>query len=108
MKNWIKEIHRRLEQEAEGLAQQLKDLGAQRVILFGSLARGEVREDTDIDLLVILETPLPRMKRRRMLYESLDYHEPLDLWVLTPTEWEKAQKEMPFFQEVAKEGRVLL
>ncbi|HWH07617.1 MAG TPA: nucleotidyltransferase domain-containing protein [Candidatus Thermoplasmatota archaeon] len=30
--------------------------GAKRVILFGSVARGESREDSDLDLLLIIDT----------------------------------------------------
>jgi predicted nucleotidyltransferase len=33
-------------------AQKIKDLGAKRVILFGSLATGNFRKDSDIDLAV--------------------------------------------------------
>ena len=38
MKNRIREIHRRLEREAKNLARQLKRLGAEKAILFGSLS----------------------------------------------------------------------
>lgn len=33
-----------------------------RVVLFGSLARGDARSDSDIDLLVILDDDAPREK----------------------------------------------
>jgi len=34
-----------------------------RIILFGSRARGQARPDSDLDLLVIEESGLPRHKR---------------------------------------------
>ena len=42
--------------------------GARKVILFGSLARGEAGSTSDVDFLVISETSLPRHKRSRQLY----------------------------------------
>ena len=43
----------------------------QRVILFGSRARGEATRDSDIDLLVIVEDDTPAQKKtRRAGYEA--------------------------------------
>ncbi len=44
----------------EGLLQTILDVYApKRVILFGSRARGEVRADSDLDLLVVLDDDAP-------------------------------------------------
>ena len=44
-----------------------RDLGiatnAERVILFGSHARGNATEDSDVDLMIIAKSDLPRFKR---------------------------------------------
>jgi predicted nucleotidyltransferase len=42
-----------------------------KIILFGSRARGECRPDSDIDLLVIEDSPLPRHRRAIPLYAAL-------------------------------------
>ena len=44
---------------------------AERVVLFGSHARGEAQESSDVDLLVIAESELPRFKRSRELYKLI-------------------------------------
>jgi predicted nucleotidyltransferase len=36
---------------------ELHDLGIRRVAVFGSVARGDNREDSDVDLVVALEEP---------------------------------------------------
>ena len=44
---------------------------AQCVILFGSHVRGEAGENSDVDLMVIAESNLPRFKRSRELYKLI-------------------------------------
>lgn len=84
-------------------------LSPERVYLFGSCARGEDTEDSDIDLLIIKDTQLPRYERIReaqRLIRNRKY--PLDLLVYTPDEFEE-QKDVvgtiPY--EVVQEGVLL-
>jgi uncharacterized protein len=53
----------------------------QRVIVFGSVARGTVGPDSDIDLLVVLDDDAPsEMRSARSVYESRkDYHRAVDI-----------------------------
>ncbi len=60
------------------------------IILFGSVARNEVRPGSDLDVLVILELPegiTARQKSRELhaLFEG--WLLPLDIIVLSPAEW---------------------
>lgn len=100
------ELRLRLRPEAERLAQELAQLGAQRVILFGSAAWGEPGLASDLDLLVIWETPLPFLERTVALYRRLQPQVPLDLLVYTPQEMLKMSSQ-PFLRRVLKEGIVL-
>ena len=58
----------------------------ERIILFGSYARGKATEDSDLDLYIELDDPGPRGRGwipiRRMLGE--DYLFPFDVIVRTP------------------------
>lgn len=47
------------EQIAEIIDCIVQELAPEKIILFGSHARGEAREDSDVDLLVVAETDLP-------------------------------------------------
>lgn len=53
----------------------------QRVILFGSRARGESGPDSDLDLLVVVDddTPTERLGWRGIHAARKDYHEPVDI-----------------------------
>lgn len=82
---------------------------AEKVVLFGSFARGEARTDSDVDFLIIAESNQPRFKRSRKLYRLLSpYPFSMDLLVYTPAEIEKA-KETPlsFISTALREGKIV-
>lgn len=82
---------------------------AARVILFGSYARGEATEQSDVDLMIIAKSDLPRFKRSRELYKLLRPHPfAMDIIVYTPQEFERDQKtKVSFVSTVLKEGETL-
>jgi len=95
---------RRLTRALRALVSQLKRQGAKKILLFGSLARGEVRENSDLDLIVILESQEKNpMKRLAKLYSEIEVREAIDLRVYTPEEFERA-KSRSFLREVLKEA----
>ena len=53
----------------------------QRVIVFGSVARGDTGPDSDLDLLVVLDDDVPReMLGANSVYQSRkDYHRAVDI-----------------------------
>lgn len=65
------------------------DYAPQKVILYGSHAWGQPREDSDIDLFVIKNTPerfWDRADRIRRILTGLHRRVPLDVLVYTPEE----------------------
>ena len=81
----------------------------QKIILFGSWARGERDPHSDIDLLIIQESTLPRPQRYaqvRRLFWGMAI--PMDILVYTPEEFARFQS-VPgsFTHTVAREGKVL-
>ncbi len=86
-----------------------KAANAERVVLFGSFARGEAGESSDVDLLIIAESDLPRFKRSRELYKLLrPYPFAMDLIVYTPEEVERGKKSpVSFVSTVLREGKTL-
>ncbi len=97
----------RLEQELARMVPMLKARGAQRVILFGSLAREEAVWPGDIDLIVVLETQQRFLDRLDEMYRLLDCPLALDLLVYTPEEFEQMQHTNPLIRRAVQEGREL-
>ena len=81
----------------------------QRIVLFGSRARYDNSEDSDIDLLVIEDSELPRYKRSPRYYHATCGTFPArDIVVWTPDEvreWESVPNH--FVTTAVREGRVL-
>jgi predicted nucleotidyltransferase len=95
---------RRLTRTLRSLVSQLKRRGAKKILLFGSLARDQVREDSDLDLIVVLESEQDNPVRRlAKLYSELEFREAVDLRVYTPEQFKRARSG-PFLKEVLKEA----
>jgi predicted nucleotidyltransferase len=94
---------------AQLLERMLRAGDPQRIVLFGSRARGDSRADSDIDLLVIEESALPRYKRSARYRRALVGLFPAkDIVVWTPAEAEE-WREVPnaFITTALREGKVL-
>jgi uncharacterized protein len=94
------------------IAARLKrELGAQRVIVYGSVARGEATIDSDIDLLVVAPTQekgYQRMARARAAIRDLAFGLPVSPLVLTPSELrDRLKAGDPFLGEIVQTGVAL-
>jgi predicted nucleotidyltransferase len=96
----------RLAAEAQRLAEQLKGLGARKIILFGSLARGCVSLFSDVDLLVVFQDSRRPRELTRWVYQNLDVREGVDILAYNQETFEK-MRERPFLYHALKEGIVL-
>ncbi len=87
----------------------VKDFQPERIILFGSYANGTPGENSDLDLLVIKDSELPRYKRSPKLYRLLrDYICSKDILVYTQQEiddWKNVPQ--AFITTVMRQGKVL-
>ena len=85
-----------------------REFGAERVIVFGSYARGAVTEDSDVDLLVIVPFEGRSVDKSVEIRMKLRPQFPVDLLVRTP---EKVRERMEmgdgFMREILEEGKVL-
>ncbi len=86
----------------------IKEYRPEKIILFGSLATGEVSEVSDLDLLIVKDTSLPFYDRLREAALLCPLEVGADLLVYTPDEVEQASRENRFFrEEILEKGRVV-
>jgi uncharacterized protein len=101
----------------EEMTERLKLLKPYKVVLFGSYARGTATEDSDLDVMVVLDSN----ERSKTFDEFIDRGKPvsaavrefrktmpMDLIVYTLAEFEYLRKEKDFFvEEIMESGKVL-
>jgi predicted nucleotidyltransferase len=68
-----------------------------RIILFGSYGYGVPTEGSDIDLLVIMDTPIPVKRQAFLIRRELKSSVPVDVIVRTPQQVEERLKLGDFF-----------
>ena len=81
----------------------------ERIILFGSQARGDARRDSDLDLCVIMKTSERPVKRSIMVASIFrGRYWPMDIVVYTPREYEEWRQVKGFLiHTIDREGKVL-
>lgn len=81
----------------------------ERIVLFGSYAYGMPKDESDLDILVILHSELPRYKRSVPIYKALTgLLVPKDILVYTPEEIEDwSEVPQAFITTILKKGKVI-
>lgn len=91
----------------DNIISSLKKKNPQRIVLFGSYAYGKPKQDSDIDLLVIVDTDKSFHERIQELRPLLPKDKAIDLIVLTPQEYQKAKGINPLVSEIDSKGKVI-
>lgn len=96
-------------EEIRAVADQIaRKFNPQRIILFGSYARGNSHPSSDVDLLVILEENANELDIEIKVILSVAHKFPMDILVRSPREIEKRlQMGDPFIRGIIEQGVVL-
>ncbi len=81
----------------------------ERIVLFGSHARGTAHPDSDLDLFIEMETPDRPHERAVKIRSAFGlYRQPMDIVVYTPAEVQRLRgKFWTLLSEIESQGRVL-
>lgn len=84
------------------------ELSPKMIIIFGSVASHTAKTDSDIDILVVMDTDAPRFYRSIPVDMCLrNFTVDKDIHVITPAEFEaKKDDEYSFINEIVKTGYV--
>src|SRR5438477_497633 len=93
---------------ADVVRQIVKGFGPEKIILFGSYAHGQPGPESDVDLLVVLESGLGEADQATRICQAIEYHFGLDLIVRTPaTLARRLALGDTFLREALATGKVL-
>ena len=99
------EIEREL---TDWIGRIVAEMQPRRVVVFGSAARGEAGEESDIDLAIIAETELSFFDRIGQALSLYSGRREVQALVYTPEEWRRMREEgRDFVRTIEEEGRVL-
>ncbi len=80
----------------------------QQIVLFGSYARGNPRPESDVDLLVVMDTPMREVEQAIQICQQIDYRFGLDLIVRKPQRLAERLKMGDWFlHDILEEGKVV-
>jgi len=87
--------------------EQLKKMKPKALILFGSAARGEMKKDSDVDVLMVKETKKKFHDRITDVHIRLETNIPTDVIVLTPKEVRSISNRSEFVWDIINNGRLV-
>lgn len=81
----------------------------EKILLFGSRARGQAHAESDVDLCVVMQSTLPPMQRAAVVLALFHPRRwPLDIIVYTPEETQRlAGSSSSLWNAILREGKVL-
>jgi len=97
-----------MQEKLNKLLQALQGYHPQRIILFGSAARGDADADSDLDVLVIKDTEDPFVHRLEAMAALCPLSVHADILVYTPDELQQMIDDgNPFILQALREGRTV-
>ena len=96
-----------LRSSLDSIADQLKAMGALRIVLFGSLAKGEVDVRSDLDLLVIMPSAKSGKEWSRLVYDNVERGVDSDIIVYNQDEFAEMIRASSFLTVVMESGKVI-
>lgn len=79
----------------------------EKIILFGSCAKGRMKKSSDIDLCIVLDVEDKRKTMQDMLL-NVNYDIDLDVVLFTPKEWEQYKENQATFAGIINRTGVCL
>ncbi len=83
-----------------------KEIPIEKLIFFGSRAKGKPKKYSDIDLVVVsrLFRDMKSFKRAVKLYDHWNLKYPVDFLCYSPEEFNKMKKQVTIVREAVREG----
>jgi predicted nucleotidyltransferase len=80
----------------------------ERIVLFGSFARGDFHEDSDVDLLIVKDTTESPLRRMGAVLDNCEGDIAVEALICTPAEFESMlRRGSSFLRQALAEGRTV-
>jgi len=87
------------------IVEQLKRMGALKIILFGSSVSGNITNTSDLDFVVIMPSTKTGWEWVNEIYEKVDRKVSADIIAYTPEEFEEMKMNSTFLRRVLQTGK---
>ena len=92
----------------EAVEEIVQNFHPRSIFLFGSYAYGTPTSDSDVDLMISMETSLRNIDQAAKIRQLIHFNFPLDLLVRTPQQLkERLAMGDPFIEEIVYRGKIL-
>jgi predicted nucleotidyltransferase len=98
---------RKLERELDKAVDELKRMGAERIVLIGSMQEGSIGPFSDIDLVVIMRSDKRFLDRLKDVYSRIQPSVAMDILVYSPQEAEALSETSSFLGYALEKGKVI-
>jgi predicted nucleotidyltransferase len=96
-----------LQNALDRITAQLRDMGALKVIVFGSFARGDVTSGSDLDLVAVMPSTKSGKEWRGQIYEEVDRDVDCDILAYTQEEVERLLPVSGILRTALQTGRTV-
>ncbi len=97
----------RLKSSLASVTRQIRDLGASKIVLFGSLAREDVDVFSDLDLLVIMPSEKSGREWVRLIHDNIEPGIASDIIIYNQKELEENLAKSSFLRGILDSGRIV-
>lgn len=97
----------RLQTSLDSIVNQLKNIGALKIVLFGSFAKGDIDVYSDLDLLVIMPSTMSGKEWMKLVYGDVEREVSSDIIVYNLREFEENLPISSFLQNIVNSGRIV-
>ena len=103
-----KEIRRNtLERELKKITEQLVNMGAQKILVFGSYAEGNIKSWSDLDIIAVMPSTRTGKEWMGKIYDEIDRNVGCDILAYTHEELEKTIPVSRFVRHALENGSVI-
>ncbi|MBM4066047.1 MAG: nucleotidyltransferase domain-containing protein [Planctomycetes bacterium] len=98
---------KQLEQALEEICEKLKNMGALRIIVFGSYVSGIMRKWSDLDIIVVMPSTSSGKEWFKEIYDKINANISADILPFTEEELKIRIKTSSFIRHALKTGRII-